>query len=237
MEARFLKEKETSNWKFIVELVALFVVVFAATAALMTFVLSKDQVNGPSMEPGLQNNDRLFSLRHKQIKRNEIVVLYAPDKASNEFLKKNNATDADISQHNGNLYLNGKVIPKKDHELYIKRVIGMPGDTVSSKNDKLYVNGKRQAEPYLKKSFIKKELQQYATSYGTGVSGMKFTNDFTLKTQASTHRSTVPKGSYFVMGDNRFVSHDGRAFGFIKKSDIQSVVVLRYWPLNKFKIY
>ena len=232
-----MREKETSNWKFIVELVALFVVVFAATAGLMTFVLSKDQVSGPSMEPGLMDKDRLFSLRHKQIKRNEIVVLYAPDKVSDKFLQQNGATDADISQHNGKLYFNGKVVPLKDHELYIKRVIGMPGDTVSSKNDKLYVNGKQQAEPYLKKSFINKELQQYATIYGQNVSDMKFTNDFDLKTQASTHRSTVPKGSYFVMGDNRYVSHDGRAFGFIKKQNIQSVVVLRYWPLNKFKIY
>lgn len=231
------KKKTESNFKFIIELVVLFAVVFAATTALMTFVISKDRVSGPSMQPGLQNNDRLFSLRMKTPKHGDIVVLYAPDAVSESYLTKNNATAKDVTTKNGNLYLKGKLVPLKDHELYIKRVIGVAGDTVSAKNNQVYLNGKKLKESYLKPAFEKKEMKEYATAYGLNYKDMKFTSDFNLATQKSTMRKTVPKNSYFVMGDNRFVSHDGRAFGFIGRKNIQSVVVWRYWPLNKMKIF
>lgn len=194
--------------KSILQFIALFVAVLAATMLLMRFVVSKDVVQGPSMEPGLNNGDRLISLSMKKPKRNDIVVLYAP-----------------------------KVDNPAPGELYIKRVIGMPGDTVESKNDQLYINGKKVKQSYLSQKFIKQELQDSASEQGVNVNALKFTNDFSLKTLSSTHRTTVPKGKYFVMGDNRYVSHDGRAFGFIGKKDIQSTVVFRYWPLNKIKTY
>ncbi|WP_054750226.1 signal peptidase I [Lacticaseibacillus thailandensis] len=204
------KKKGGSTWRWVLELVVLFAAVFIITQLLMTFVISKDEVQGSSMEPGLQQNDRLISLRHKQIKRNDIVVVYAPD-----------ATD--------------KATGKP--ELYIKRVIGMPGDTVQSKNDKLYINGKLVKQPYLHKKFMRKEIKAIAAQEGLDASKVKFTYDFSLKTLKSTHRTKVPKGEYFVMGDNRIISHDGRAFGFLKRSQIQSVVVMRYWPMSKFKFY
>lgn len=203
-----MKTNKSGSFKSILEFIILFVVVLAATMLLMRFVISKDVVQGPSMQPGLNNGDRLISLRLKKPKRNDIVVLYAP--------KVDNPTPG---------------------ELYIKRVIGMPGDTVESKNDKLYVNGKQVKQDYLSQKFIKQELEDNAAEQGIDADNLKFTNDFTLKTLAATHRATVPAGKYFVMGDNRYVSHDGRAFGFISKKDIQSTVVLRYWPLSKFKLY
>lgn len=203
-----MQSNKNDALKTILQFIALFVAVLAATMLIMRFVISKDVVQGPSMEPGLESGDRLISLRLKKPKRNDIVVLYAPESDN-----------------------------PKPGELYIKRVIGMPGDTVSSKNDQLYVNGKKVNQDYLDQSFIKKELDEAAASQGVNASNLKFTGDFTLKTLASTHRATVPAGEYFVMGDNRYVSHDGRAFGFIPKSEIQSVVGLRYWPLSKFKIY
>lgn len=204
------EKKSGSTWRCVLELVVLFAAVFIITQLLMTYVISKDEVQGASMEPGLQQDDRLISLRHKQIKRNDIVVVYAPD-----------ATDSKTGKP----------------ELYIKRVIGMPGDTVQSKNDHLYINGKLVKQPYLNKKFMQKEIKTIAQQEGLDASKVKFTYDFTLKTLKSTHRSTVPKGEYFVMGDNRIISHDGRAFGFLKRSQIQSVVVMRYWPLSKFKFY
>lgn len=101
------------------------VVAFAGARLLMTQVLSNDTVSGDSMQPTLNDKNRLISIRHHSIKRNDIVVLNAPDVAG---------------------------------ELYIKRVIGMPGDTVAVKNEKLYVNGKLTPQPYLKTSFMRNEI-------------------------------------------------------------------------------
>lgn len=109
--------------------------------------------------------------------------------------------------------------PDEPGTLYIKRVIGLPGDTIEAKNDTLYVNGQKTDEPYLSK---------YQT-------GQNFTEDFSLKSKLGVAK--VPANSYFVMGDNRPVSKDSRRIGFIKKSAIKGIVRLRYWPLNKIQIY
>ena len=127
--------------------------------------------------------------------------------------------------------------PDRPGSLYIKRVIGMPGDTVSSKDNQLSVNGKKIAEPYLNKKFATDEINKWASQQGLDASTIKFTNDFNIKTLSSTKSAKVPAGKYFVMGDNRLVSHDSRDFGFVDKSKIQSVVVWRYWPLNQMKLY
>lgn len=192
------------KYRWLIELVVLLVAVFVGVQLLMTQVVSKDVVSGNSMQPTLENGDRLYSLRHKQVKRNDIVVINAPDAPG---------------------------------ELYIKRVIGMPGDTVKVQNERLYVNGKLQKQPYLKTSFMRKEITDWAKANNRSSTGIQFTQDFDIATDKATQSEHVPQGEYFVMGDNRFVSHDGRAFGFIPKSKIQSVVVWRYWPLTQMKTY
>lgn len=135
--------------------------------------------------------------------------------------------------------------PDQKNAQYIKRVIGLPGDTVQSINDVLYVNGKKVAEPYLNNKYKDARHKQ----------GYTYTNNFSLKTLAdgsyysSIYRDDqelltevkktgkVPKGYYFVMGDHRNVSKDSRMIGFIKKDSLIGVVKLRYWPLNALKTF
>ncbi|WP_042349612.1 signal peptidase I [Bacillus massiliigorillae] len=102
---------------------------------------------------------------------------------------------------------------------YVKRVIGLPGDRVEYKNDRLYINGKFFAEPYLHN-----EEQN--------VFGQKETGDFTLAELTGVEK--VPDGSLFVMGDNRLDSFDSRHFGFVSIDNVVGKVNARYWPLDKF---
>lgn len=106
-------------------------------------------------------------------------------------------------------------------EDFIKRVIGLPGDSLHYKNDVLYVNGKAMKEPYLK-------------PYKAKVSG-NLTKNFTL--QEVTGHKRVPKGDVFVLGDNRRDSYDSRYFGFVPISKIVGKVQVRYWPFDAFKVY
>ncbi|MDX8046918.1 signal peptidase I [Gracilibacillus sp. S3-1-1] len=104
---------------------------------------------------------------------------------------------------------------KKD---YIKRVIGLPGETIVYQNDQLFVNGQAVKEP-----FIHNEIEQ-ATSH--------YTTDFTLL-DIENGAEVVPEGHVFVLGDNRPGSTDSRQLGFIPMDEIVGVASVSYWPLNK----
>ena len=105
--------------------------------------------------------------------------------------------------------------PDQDKE-YIKRVIGMPGDTVEVKGGVLYINGKQVEQPFINSNSDKKTV---------------YIDDFTLK--QLTGEEKVPEGKYFVMGDNRGVSKDSRMIGFINQASIEGKAVFTVWPLNR----
>lgn len=101
--------------------------------------------------------------------------------------------------------------PNGSGKLYVKRVIGLPGDTIEVKNDKLIINGKAMDEPYLKP--MQHEF------------GGQFTEDYHLN-------GPVPEGKVLVMGDNRQNSLDGRSFGPIAIDDIQGEADGVFWPFS-----
>lgn len=134
--------------------------------------------------------------------------------------------DRVIALRHGHVDRNDVVIlnaPDEPGVLYIKRVIGLPGETVESKNDVMYIDGKKIAQPYLKNSLMK----------GDEARGDLYTDDFTLQSKGLGKK--VPADSYFVMGDHRDDSKDSRMFGYVKRSAIVGVVKFRYWPLNRLK--
>lgn len=109
----------------------------------------------------------------------------------------------------------------------IKRVIGLPGDTVEYKKDQLYVNGKKINEPYLN-SFKEKlkdgSLIDYFTKINSNYANFDFNTDY-LTVDSSGNDSfkvTLKSNEYFLLGDDRPISKDSRAVGPIKKSDIIS---------------
>ena len=109
----------------------------------------------------------------------------------------------------------------------IKRVIGLPGDTVEYKKDQLYVNGKKINEPYLD-SFKEKlkdgSLIDYFTKINSNYANFDFNTDY-LTVDSSGNDSfkvTLKSDEYFLLGDDRPISKDSRAIGPVKKSDIIS---------------
>jgi signal peptidase I len=88
----------------------------------------------------------------------------------------------------------------------IKRVIALPGETVETREGKLYVNGKQLDEPYLAPGTV----------------------------TFMDHPVTVPADHVWVMGDNRTNSRDSRYFGAIAKSSIIGHAFIRVWPPNRF---
>ena len=110
--------------------------------------------------------------------------------------------------------------PDDPSRLYIKRVIGLPGDEITIQDDILYINGKKVDEPYL--DVFKAKLKE----------NQLLTGDFTL--MGKTGESKVPEGEYFVMGDNRSNSKDSRIFGFVHADKIDGTAEFRIWPLTDF---
>ena len=119
----------------------------------------------------------------------------------------------------------------------VKRVIGMPGDTITYQNDKLTVNGKEVKEEYLKEfqaAFAKDKLQKEYAYRDYFQQLAKESKAFTVNADKNTTFSvTVPEGKYFLLGDNRIVSKDSREVGYFDKSALVGEVKFRFWPLNK----
>jgi signal peptidase I len=105
--------------------------------------------------------------------------------------------------------------PDDESQLFIKRVIGLPGDTIDIRDGEVYVNG----------------------------SGTPLTDSFCPE-QGVTDAGEmdvpfmVPEGCYFVLGDNRLNSRDSRYWTnhFVTKDEIVAKAVFRYWPLNQMKV-
>lgn len=96
-------------------------------------------------------------------------------------------------------YMNSKLV---------KRIIGVPGDSIEFVNGKLYINSKIVDDPY-----------------------SSITADFSLK---QLGYSKIPEGYYFVMGDNRSASSDSRMIGLIQKRDILGTASVRIFPFSRF---
>jgi len=161
---------------------------FAAFFIIHRYFYAPVVVDGDSMEPTLHDGDYLILNKYSDIENFDVVVFPPPDEEEEE------------------------------ETLYIKRVIGIPGDTVEYRNDVLYLNGEEVEESFL--DFSTKDQDYYASG------------NFSL--QSLLGMEEVPEGQYFVLGDNRLNSRDSRSFGFVEEDSILGKVSLRYWPFDGF---
>ena len=93
---------------------------------------------------------------------------------------------------------------------FVKRVIGLPGETWEERNGTIYINGKRLKEPYIK--FDRRDFHNYP-------------------------KVQIPAHQYFMMGDNRAASCDSRVWGTVPRHNIIGEVFMTYWPPNRISIH
>jgi signal peptidase I len=158
---------------------------------IKTFLFQAFYIPSESMRPTLNVGDRVLvnklSYRAHDVNRGDIVVFETPPKAK----------DA-----------NGKI---KD---LVKRVIGLPGETLETHNGVVFINGRQLDEPYLRNG-----VKTCALSSSAG-------------TCADIGATAIPADHVFVMGDNRTASKDSRSFQPIAEDSIVGRVFVRIWPVT-----
>ena len=144
---------------------------------LITFVAQAFRVQGTSMLPLLQDSERIIV--------NKFVYRFHPIERG----------DVVVFWY-----------PRDPSVSFIKRVIGLPGDTVELRNGTLYVNGRLTVESYLRPQFRDDETRPPVQ---------------------------VSKGHYYVLGDHRNSSNDSRNWGEVPEKYIYGKAFFRFWPLGK----
>ncbi|HFU3984697.1 TPA: signal peptidase I [Streptococcus suis] len=170
------------------------------------FIWDPVSVDGHSMDPTLQHQEKLVMFKTTSIDRFDIVVA--------------SETDSDGTE-----------------KLIVKRVVGMPGDTIRYENDVLYINDQEVDEPYLDEylaAFQKDKLQEeysYNKQFqAVAQAAQAFTQDANGYVDFT---ATVPEGQYYLLGDDRLVSLDSRSVGSFARDKIKGEVVFRFWPFNR----
>ncbi len=186
--------RKGGGYRWVLEWAIILMAVLICTVLLRTYVVQSFFIPSPSMYPTLQVGDRIMvdklSYHLHSVHRGDIVVFKRPP------------------------------LEQQDFPDLVKRVIGLPGETISAKDGHVYIDQKLLAEPWLPPG---------AGSY-TGALPGDPNQQFNLPGPV-----VIPAGEYYVMGDNRTDSEDSRFFGPIPQSLIVGRAVAVVWPLSHFK--
>lgn len=190
-EYRYNEEDEKTIFEEILGFVGTFLICSVVIILVTSLIIKPNVVSGRSMYPALQTDDRGFSnvlaLATEGVERGDIVT--------------------------------ANMVNEEDGKTYsvVKRVIGLPGETIECRDEKVCINGKELDESqYLDESFAK---EWYNTN--------GYFND-------SFGPVTLKEDEYFLMGDNRPISMDSRETGPVKKEDILAKDVMVLFPFSRF---
>ena len=167
---------------FFLDILQIVVLAFALFLFMYLLVFQPHKIKGNSMQPNFPDGEYLLT--------DKVTYRFEQPKRGDVIVFK---------------------APTDESEEYIKRIIGLPGDTISLKEGKIFINGKQLDESYLPQS-----LETFGSSFLKEGEEIKVTDNV-----------------FFVLGDNRPFSSDSRTWGFVDKSKITGRAWLIYWPINK----
>lgn len=191
------KPNRQSPWRDRLSTVLLFVVAFLIAITLNTFVFQSYEVDGSSMEPTLQNSDRLLIYKFPRTLASITGKDYQPNRGDVIVFHKPNGTSDQL----------------------IKRVIGLPGDRVVVKDNKITIYNAARPEGF----------DPDNAPYGAD-----------LPETSGNVDVTVPEGEIFVCGDNRIpgASLDSRSvLGNVPLDKVVGKLLLRYIPIGNYKVF
>lgn len=224
--AKTVEKNKKSFIKVVLEYAFFLIPVIVVSLLLQNFVISTFKVSGDSMSPTLQHGQSMMMYRLGTPNRFDVVVVESPD---------------EVYEREENGELKKDLFGNSIRRLYIKRIIGMPGDTLAYRDNELYINGEKYEEPYLN-SYRQQIAGQYMADstledymvYARMVIPMLPQENTTLVEKDGI--KVIPEGFYFVLGDNRLYSKDSQEYGLVNKKLIKGVVIARFYPLDKMGI-
>jgi len=169
---------------FLFDVVKMVVISLAIIIPVRYFLIQPFYVKGASMEPNFHENEYLMV--------DEISYRFSPPKRGDVIVFR---------------------YPKDPQEYYIKRLIGLPGETVEIKDGSVYIIDAAGSTSKVEENY----LPSYVSTVALASEPVKLAAD-----------------EYYMMGDNRNGSKDSRSFGPVKKSFVIGRVFLRGWPINEF---
>ena len=214
-EGKTMEEKADSKIKDILEWAYCIIIAVVLALLFRYYIGTPTIVKQPSMYNTLEEGQRLILSRWTRTvkgtyKRGDIITFEAPSQTqmSTFDVDMNNPVTIYDYKPKGIFAKFSYYVLEFNKTSYIKRVIGVAGDHIKIESGKVYLNGQELNEPYLRDG-IKTEQKVFTDII-------------------------VPENCVFVMGDNRPQSMDSRSFGCIPLEKVESKVVIRFWPLNKF---
>lgn len=173
-------------YSILIDLVETLVVAGAVFVVIYAFLFRPFQVNGQSMYPNYHNGEYVLT--------NLISLRFS----------KINRGDVIVFQ-----------APSDREKDFIKRVIGIPGDTVLLKDGSAYINGTKLDES----GYLAPNVKTYGGSF-----------------LSDGQEAIVQSGAYFVLGDNRAFSSDSREWGFVSREKIIGKSFFVYWPVGSARL-
>ncbi len=220
--------KYFSNKGFIEELLKPVVIAFAIAIMFRAFLFEPFKIPSGSMKPTLEPGDYIVVSKYAY----GYGCYFFPFKLN----LKNRILHGNRRPQRGDIVVFRKNDDKDDGRIYIKRVIGLPGDTVSLKNGALYINNVLVPKKEISNSTVLasgEELHEYEEVLPNGVSYDILGNNETKQLfPSTTPKYAVPENQYFLLGDNRDDSLDSRFLfetGFIEEKNLIGKAVVVVW--------